>query len=62
MTFEKPRIAHSQGLNALNMQIFYLFISSFEHLNFAINEKYLKKIVTIQTIMFHMWSFKHTKM
>jgi hypothetical protein len=54
MTFEKPRIAHSQGLNALNMQIFYLFISSFEHLNFAINEKYLKKIVTIQTIMFHM--------
>jgi len=35
---------------------------SFEHVSFAINEKYSKNIMTIQTIMFPFWSFKHIKM
>jgi hypothetical protein len=41
--------------------IFY-FVSSFEHVNFAINGKSSKKVMTIQTIMLPLWSFKHTKM
>ncbi len=43
----KTRTVHSQGLNVLNMQICFLFVSNFEHVNFAINEKYSKKIMTI---------------
>ncbi len=35
--FKKTRIVHSQGLNALNMQKKFWFVSSFEHVNFAIN-------------------------
>jgi hypothetical protein len=31
-----------------------LFVSNFEHVNFAINEQYLKKIMIIQTIMLHL--------
>jgi hypothetical protein len=37
-------------------------VSSFEHLNFAINGKYSKKIMIIQIIMYPLWFFKHTKM
>jgi hypothetical protein len=33
---------YSQGLSALNMQK-KLFVSSFEHINFAISGKYSKK-------------------
>jgi hypothetical protein len=51
----------SWGLSALNMQKHFWIVSSCEHVNFAINGKYSKKIMTIQTIMFHLWSFKHTK-
>jgi hypothetical protein len=44
MMFEKKtRIVHFQLLNALNMQKHFLFVSSFEHINFTINEKYFKK-------------------
>jgi hypothetical protein len=31
---------HFWGLSALNMQKHFLFVSSFEHVNFAINKKY----------------------
>jgi hypothetical protein len=34
--------------------IFLLFVSTFEHVKFAINGKYSKKIMTIQIIMFHL--------
>jgi hypothetical protein len=51
---KKTRTIHSQGLSALNMQKHFLFMSSFEHVKFTINEKYSKKIMIIQTIMFHL--------
>jgi abortive infection bacteriophage resistance protein len=35
---------------------------AFEHVNFAINEKIQKTFMIIQTIMFPLWYFKHTKM
>jgi hypothetical protein len=38
------RIVNSQGLSALNMQKHFWFVSSFEHVNFAVNRKYFKKI------------------
>ncbi len=41
---KKTKIVHFQGLSALNMQKHFWFVSSFEHVNFAINEKYSKKI------------------
>ncbi len=41
---KKTKIVHSWGLNALNMQKHFLFLSSFEHVKFVINEKYSKKI------------------
>ncbi len=44
---------HSQLLSALNMQKYFLFVSNFEHVIFVINRKYSKKIMTIQTIIFH---------
>jgi hypothetical protein len=40
-TFEK-RLVHSLSLNAFNMQKHFWFLSSFEHVDFAINEKYSK--------------------
>ncbi len=40
----KKRTIHSQGLSALNMQKHFWFVSSFEHVNFAINGKYSKEI------------------
>jgi hypothetical protein len=49
-TFEKT-IIHSQNLSALNMQNYFVFMSSFEHIEFAINEKYSKIIMLIQIIM-----------
>jgi len=45
-------IVRSQSLSVLNMQKHFLFVSSFEHVNFAINRKYSKNIMRIQTIMF----------
>jgi hypothetical protein len=41
---KKIRIVHFQGLSALNMQKYFWFVSSFEHIKFAINEKYFYKI------------------
>jgi hypothetical protein len=41
---KKTRIVHPQGLNALTMQIYFWFVSSFEHVKFAINGKYSKKL------------------
>jgi hypothetical protein len=35
----EKKIVHSQGLSALNMQDHFLFMSSFEHVNFVINGK-----------------------
>jgi hypothetical protein len=40
---KKTKIVHFRGLNALNMQKHFLFVSNFEHVNFAINGKYSKK-------------------
>jgi len=40
---KKTRIVHSQGLSAFNMQFLKKIVSSFEHVNFAINGKYSKK-------------------
>jgi len=41
----------------------FLFVSSFEHVKFAINGKYSQKIYEkIQIIMFSLWFLKHTKM
>jgi hypothetical protein len=40
----------------------FLKFECFEHVIFAINRKYCKKIMTIQNIMLHLWSFKHAKM
>jgi hypothetical protein len=34
---KKTRIVHFQNLNALSMQKHFLFVSKFEHVNFAIN-------------------------
>jgi hypothetical protein len=39
---KKTKIVHFLGLNALNMQKHFWFVSSFEHVNFAINGKYSK--------------------
>jgi hypothetical protein len=39
---KKTKIVHSQGLSALNMQKKNWFVSSFEHVNYAINGKYSK--------------------
>ncbi len=47
---KKTRTVHFWGLNtlnALNMQKHFWFVSSFEHVNFATNEKIPKKIMTI---------------
>jgi hypothetical protein len=33
--------------------IFFLFVSNFEHVNFAINGKYFQKNMAIQVIMLH---------
>jgi hypothetical protein len=48
---EKMTFVKKQGLSALNMQRHFLFMLSYEHVNFAINGKYSKKIMIIQTIM-----------
>jgi hypothetical protein len=42
---------HSWGLNALYMQKYFWFVSSFEHVKFTISEKHSQNIMTIQTIM-----------
>jgi hypothetical protein len=57
---KKTRIIHFWGLSALNLQKHFLFVSRFEHVNLMKNIP--KNIMTIQTIMFPLWSFKHTKM
>jgi hypothetical protein len=40
---KKTKIVQSRGLNALNMQKHFKFVSNFEHINFAINGKYSKR-------------------
>ncbi len=47
-SLKKNKIVHFQGLNALNMQKYFEFVSGFEHVNFAINRKYFKKIYNNQ--------------
>ncbi len=42
--FEKIWTIHSWGLSALNMQTHFWFVSSFEHINFAINGEYSKNV------------------
>jgi len=59
---EKIRTIHSQGLNALNMQNHFLFVSNFKDVNFVINGEYSPKNVIIQIVMPHLCFFKHTKM
>jgi hypothetical protein len=61
-SLQKTRIVHSWGLSVLNVQKHNWFVLSFKHVKFTINEKYSKKIMTIQTIMLPLWSFKHIKM
>jgi hypothetical protein len=41
---KKTRTIHSWGLNALNMQKHFSFVSIFEHVKFLINGKYSKNI------------------
>jgi hypothetical protein len=41
---KKTRIVHSWNLNVFNMQKHFLFLSNFEHVNFAINQKYSKRL------------------
>jgi hypothetical protein len=53
-TLKKTMIVYSRGLNALNMQKHFLFESNFDHVKFAINEKYSIKKMTIQTIILHL--------
>jgi hypothetical protein len=40
---KKLKIVHFRGLSALNMQKYFLFVSSIEHINFVINGKYFQK-------------------
>jgi hypothetical protein len=42
-TLKKNKDCHFGSLSALSMQKHFLFVSIFEHMNFAINEKYSKK-------------------
>jgi hypothetical protein len=41
--WKKIKTIHFWGLNALDMQKHFKFVSSFEHVIFAINEKYYRK-------------------
>jgi len=49
--FKKIKIIHFQGLNALNMQKHFLFVSNFEHVKFTIMKNIPKTFMIIQTIM-----------
>jgi hypothetical protein len=40
---KKTKIVHFWSLSALNMKKYFWFVSNFERVNFAINEKYSKK-------------------
>jgi len=40
---KKTKAIHFRSLNALNMQKYFWFVSSFDHAKFAINGKYSKK-------------------
>jgi hypothetical protein len=44
---KKTKTVHFWSLNALNMQKHFLFVSSFEHVNFAINKKIPKTFMII---------------
>jgi len=48
-------------LSALNMQKYFLIVSNFEHVTFAINEKVPKTFMTIQIIMLSLWFFQTYK-
>jgi len=41
--FKKVRIIYFQSFSVLNTLKFFSFVSSFEHINFAINGKYSQK-------------------
>jgi hypothetical protein len=42
--WKKTKNVHFRGLSALNIQEQFLFVLSFEHVNFTINWKYFKKL------------------
>jgi hypothetical protein len=59
----KIKTIHFQGLNVFNMQKHFLFVSSFEHINFAINGKYSKTNYDNSNYYAScLWYFKHIKM
>jgi hypothetical protein len=47
MMFEKIKDCPFSRFEGIDHVIFILFVSSFEHTNFAINEKYSKNIMII---------------
>jgi hypothetical protein len=51
--FEKNKDCSPLRFEGFEHAKILLFVSSFEHVNFAINKKYSKKIMTIQTIVLH---------
>ncbi len=53
--WKKTRIVYSRSLNDLNIQKKNWFVLRFEHVKFLINEKYFKKFMTFQIIMFPLW-------
>jgi hypothetical protein len=52
--FEKNKGYPFSRFESFEHAILFIFVSRFEHVNFAINEKYSRKTMTIQTIMFHL--------
>jgi hypothetical protein len=50
--FKKIRTVCFQGMSVLNMQKHFLFVSNFEHVNYAINEKLFQRFfMSIQIIL-----------
>jgi hypothetical protein len=49
---KKLGIVHFRGLSALNMQKHFLFVSSFKHVSFIVNETYSKKILQSKPLCF----------
>jgi len=64
---EKKDVWKKQGLSTIEVWMLWTYknifdLSSFEHVNLLLMEHISKKNMTIQTIMFPLWSSKHTKM
>jgi hypothetical protein len=52
--FEKNKDCPLSRFECFEHVIFFGFVSNFEHVNIAINEKYSKKFMTTQIIMLHL--------